>query len=141
VDAKGRTSLPAKFRDVLGQRYDGCTTLMVTVSPDGSPCLRAYPLPEWNAIEEKLAAASTFDPRVMELVRAFVGGADDVEMDKLGRLLIPQSMREHAGLTKNVSFVGALQHFEIWDTDRFREHRQKLFADKTLATSLMELRV
>lgn len=141
VDAKGRTSLPAKFREVLAEKYGAEQRLMITVSPDGAPCLRAYPVQEWAAIEEKLASASSFDPRVMELVRAFVGGANEVEVDKLGRVLVPQSMREHAGLVKNVAFVGALQHFEIWDSERFRGHRDRLFADRSLATALMELRV
>lgn len=126
IDAKGRTSLPAKFREVLNAKYGGeAQTIVVTPSPFDA-CLRAYPLTEWAALEEKLAArGSAFDPNVASLLRLFVGGAQETQVDKLGRLLLAPTLREHAQLTKEVSFVGSLKFVEIWETERFRAWKRE----------------
>lgn len=140
LDPKGRTSLPAKFRDVLAGKYAGEGTLMITGSPDNSPCLRAYPMQEWRALEDKLADQDEFDPRFNVLLRMFVGRAHDLETDKLGRLLIPQGLRESVGLTKDVAFVGKLKHFEIWDAETFRAYTEKQMAEGGLPQAIRELK-
>lgn len=126
IDAKGRTSLPAKFREVLGSKYagEGENTLVVTPSPVDA-CLRAYPMQEWTMVEETLAAKGNFDPRINSLLRLFVGGAHETQVDRLGRMLLPASLREHGGLTKDVAFVGSLKFIEIWDTERFRSWKEQ----------------
>jgi MraZ protein len=139
VDAKGRTALPAKFREVMQGKYGGEGTLILAPSADGSPCLRAYPLQEWRATEEKLAAMDEFDPRVDELIRLYVGPSQEVETDKLGRLLVPQALREQIGIAKDVTFVGKLKHFEVWDAETFRNYVNKQRAEGTLPRGLKEL--
>ncbi|WP_373044170.1 division/cell wall cluster transcriptional repressor MraZ [Vulgatibacter sp.] len=139
VDAKGRTALPAKFREVMQGKYEGESTLMLAPSADGAPCLRAFPMQEWRATEEKLADMDPFDPRVDELIRLYVGPAQDVETDKLGRLLVPQPLREGIGITKDILFVGKLKHFEIWDAETFRSYMDKRRSEGTLTRTLKEL--
>lgn len=141
VDAKGRTALPAKFREVIQGKYGGEGALMLAPSTDGAPCLRAYPMQEWRGTEEKLAAMDDFDPRVDELIRLFVGPALDVEMDKLGRVLIPQSLREELAIAKDLTFVGKLKHFEIWDAETYRAYTTKQRSEGTLSRALKELSV
>ena len=141
IDGKGRTSLPARFREVLGAKYGGEQhNLVVTVSPI-DPCLRAYPMQEWTAVEDALATKGNFDPRVSALLRLFVGGAHETQVDRLGRMLVAPSLREHAGLAKEVSFVGSLRFVEIWDTDRFRgwKREQSELGREALARALGDL--
>ncbi len=122
VDAKGRTALPAKFREVMQGKYGGEGTLILIPAADGVPCLRAYPLKEWQVTEERLAAMDEFDPKVQELLRFYGGNAHDVETDKLGRLLVPQGLREKFGISKDITFVGKLKHVELWDAETLRNH-------------------
>lgn len=147
LDAKGRTALPARFREVLQGKYGGEHTLVLAPPTDGSPCLRAYPLQEWRATEDKLAEMDDFDPRVDELIRLFVGPAVEIELDKLGRVLVPQALRENIGIgrssepqTPDVTFVGKLKHFEIWDARTFRDYSAKKAREGSLSSALGELK-
>ncbi len=114
IDAKGRLSIPAKFREVLGGEYD--SRLIVTTN-DG--CLVAYPYKEWLVLEEKLASLPRMKNKTMNVLRHFYSGATDFTIDKLGRILVPQALREYAGLNKDVVLIGLMQQFEIWDKDAF----------------------
>ena|SRR5882724_4120898 len=107
VDAKGRLSIPAKFRDVLA-RYEGRELVVV---PDGE-CLEVYPLPEWERMEGKLREQSRFNSEIREISRLYVSRAKDVAMDGAGRILIAPDTRKDAGLDK----------FEVWDRARFEEY-------------------
>jgi len=119
VDAKGRTSLPARFREVLAAR--GETRIVVTTALDA--CLDAYPMREWEAFEEALAQKPQFDDRLKHLRRHYVGGAIECDIDKLGRLLLPSELREWAGLDRSLLWVGVGKRIELWDPARFRaEH-------------------
>lgn len=111
VDAKGRTSLPARFRDVLAAQ--GESRIVVTLSLDG--CLAAYPLREWEAFEQKLINLPSLDEDMTELKRMLVGNAVECDIDKLGRMLLPTALREEAGITRNVLWVGMISYIEIWD--------------------------
>jgi MraZ protein len=122
IDAKGRTSLPVKFRELLATRWSAGDAPLVMVTRDPlSPCLRLYPMPEWTPVEERLAQKSTFDPRVNALRRVFIGGAQETQVDKLGRMLIAPNLRDFAGLTGKVSFVGSSTYIEIWNQQRLDE--------------------
>ncbi|MBK7772890.1 MAG: division/cell wall cluster transcriptional repressor MraZ [Sandaracinaceae bacterium] len=85
IDAKGRTSFPAAFREVLNTKGDA--RLVVTTGLEA--CLVAYPMSEWLAFEERLAQLPQFDRSVAMLRRIYVSGAVECEVDKVGRLLIP----------------------------------------------------
>jgi len=120
VDAKGRVSIPARFREVLG-RYEGGDLVMV---PDGE-CLEVYPLAEWERMEAKLREQSRFNSEVREISRLYVSRAKDVTLDAAGRMLIAPDARKDAALDKNVLIVGGgLDKFEVWDRARFEEYER-----------------
>src|SRR3989441_5863817 len=117
IDPKGRLSIPAKFRDALRNDYDG----RLVVVPN-EVCLEVHPLEEWERIEEKLREKSLFDPDVRKLGRLYISRAKDTALDRAGRILIPQDVREQGGLTRDVTLVGGgRRHFEVWDRARFEE--------------------
>jgi MraZ protein len=125
IDGKGRTSVPSRFRDVLGDQ--GESKLVVTTGLD--PCLVAYPMAEWLAFEERLAQLPRFDPSVAMIRRIYVSGAVEVEMDKLGRVLIPANLRGYAGLERNALWAGMGKHLELWSKERFDELRASVLDD------------
>jgi MraZ protein len=115
IDAKGRTSLPARFREVLAQH--GETHIVVTTGFDR--CLDAYALSEWEAFEAKLAQQPQFDDKLKPLRRHYVGNAIECELDKLGRLLLPSELRERASMENREFFVGVGRRLEIWNPPLF----------------------
>jgi len=111
IDAKGRTSLPARYRDALSAA--GERRIVVTSALD--PCLVAYAMPEWTAFEERLAKLPQFDRAVQKLKRIYVSGAVECEVDDSGRILVPPTLRDHASLTKDVLWAGSGKYAELWD--------------------------
>lgn len=127
LDPKGRVSLPSKFREILTTNYD--ERLIVT---NFDNCLWAYPVAEWNAIEDKVANLPQFKPEVKALQRVFISAATECQLDKQGRILLPQTLRDYAGLTKEVVTVGMISRIEIWSADRWNnvfDQSQKDIAD------------
>jgi MraZ protein len=117
IDPKGRVSIPARFREALGDGYVG---RMVVVPNEH--CLEVHPLEEWQRIEAKVREQSIFHPDVRKISRLYISRARDVDLDAQGRILIPPEARAEAGLAKEVTLVGGgLMHFEIWDRRRFDE--------------------
>lgn len=119
LDAKGRVSFPAKLRDDLGDRF------FITRGLDN--CLFVYSEEEWAGLEEKIRALPMSKGRGLQ--RFFFAGAVDVEPDKQGRVLIPDYLREFAGLAKDVMIIGASTRAEIWDLDRYRAQSEELTSD------------
>ena len=117
IDAKGRTSLPARYRDVLSSI--GERRVIVTSALD--PCLVAYTAPEWTAFEERLAKLPQFDRAVQKLKRIYVSGAVECEVDDSGRILIPQTLRDHAKLQKDVLWAGNGKYAELWDAEQWKK--------------------
>ncbi|MEM1417987.1 MAG: division/cell wall cluster transcriptional repressor MraZ [Myxococcota bacterium] len=140
VDKKGRTSLPARFRETLAEG-DAPVRLVLTNGLD--PCVVAYPEAEWLAFEERLAALPQFDPKVMALRRYYVSAAVEVVADKLGRILIPAPLRKHAGLERGALWAGMGRNVELWSTERFEAEQAKVLEDATqrlaMAQHLAEL--
>jgi len=118
IDAKGRTSLPARYRDALNAV--GERRIVLTSALD--PCLVAYTMPEWTAFEEKLAKLPQFDRAVQKLKRLYVSGAVECDIDDSGRILVPPTLRDHASLTKDVVWAGIGKSAELWDKDTWRSH-------------------
>jgi MraZ protein len=110
IDAKGRTSFPAKLKDTLVGAYD--ERLILTTALD--PCLHAYPVREWEALETALAKRNPMEPGVKTLMRLYVAQAQEVSIDKLGRLLIPPALRQHASLEKDCIWAGMVRVIELW---------------------------
>lgn len=124
LDAKGRVSIPAKFRELLTEKYDD--RLILT---NFDRCLVAYPYEEWRVLEEKVSSLSMVKKEVKSFQRFFISGAVECPIDKLGRILVPPSLRDYAKLEKNVIFAGMLQKFEIWSEDRWNEEIQRTEAN------------
>jgi MraZ protein len=118
IDAKGRTSLPARYRDALAA--EGERRIVLTSSLD--PCLVAYTMREWTAFEERLAKLPQFDRAVQKLKRIYVSGAIECEVDDSGRILVPPTLREHAGLVKDVLWAGSGKYAELWDRLAWKSH-------------------
>ncbi len=120
IDAKGRISIPVKFRDVLTEKYDD--RVMIT---NFDRCLVAYPFEEWRAIEDKVSSLSMVKKEVKLFQRFFISGAVECEIDKLGRILIPPTLRTYAQFDRNVVFVGLVKKFEIWSRERWLEELKR----------------
>ena len=111
MDVKGRMSFPQKLRDEIGDRF------IVTKGIDG--CLFVYSLENFEAICEKLRSIPMIRGRAIQ--RNIMSWAIEVEADKQGRILIPQNLREQAGLVKDIIVSGVFDRCEIWDKQRFDE--------------------
>ena len=113
VDVKGRLIVPAKFRELLGEHF------VVTKGMDG--CLWLFDEAGWNMLEGKIQALPVTNAKARQLSRFFLASAVDCEIDKQGRILIPQPLRTFAGLDKDATFVGVGGHIEIWDQAKWEE--------------------
>lgn len=109
IDGKGRLSIPSRFRDTLAERYD--SRLVVTTYDN---CLIAYPLAEWLKLEEKISTLPEFKKDTRAFLRFFYSSASDCAIDRLGRILLPPTLRDYAKLEKEVVLIGAFRHMEIW---------------------------
>ena len=111
IDAKGRLIVPSKFREALGD------TFVVTKGLDG--CLFVYDNEEWQAFEEKLRSLPITNKEARQFARFFLAGAAEVEVDKQGRILVPNILREFAQISKDVVLIGVASRIEIWSKERF----------------------
>jgi MraZ protein len=134
IDAKGRTSFPAKLRETLVGSYD--ERLILTTALD--PCLHAYPVREWEALETALARRNPMEPGVKSLLRLYVASAQEVQVDKLGRVLVPPNLRAHAHLEKDVVWAGMVKVIELWSKDGWRQAQEEA---RTVADSADVMRV
>jgi MraZ protein len=114
VDTKGRLIIPTRFRDELGDEFK------VTRGLDG--CLFVFPIGEWQAFEEKLRALPLTQSNARRFTRFFVAGAQTCELDRQGRVLLPATLREFAGLEKDVVVTGMINRVEIWDKARWSQY-------------------
>ena len=114
LDAKGRLSVPTRFRELLAQR--GEEVLIVT---NFDNCLAGFPADEWLLLEEKIRGLSMLQKDVRAFERYFFSGAQECPVDRQGRILIPPSLREVAGLEKDVVLLGVANRIEIWSKARW----------------------
>ena len=130
IDAKGRLIVPAKFREILGDNF------IVTKGLDG--CLFVYPNDEWTRFEEKLKSLPLTNKNARQFTRFFLAGAAACEVDKLGRILLPQVLREFASLEKDVVLVGVASRIEIWSRERWDESMNTYDGDMDEVAENME---
>jgi MraZ protein len=122
IDPKGRLSIPARFREAMGQYGEQAGHLIVVPNEHA---LEVHPLDEWQRIEEKLNAQPMFTPEVRQLSRLYMSRAMEVTLDGAGRILLPPDTRKQAGLEKDVTLVGGGRRmFEVWDRSRFDEYER-----------------
>ncbi len=121
IDSKGRMSFPQRFRDVIGDRF------ILTRGADRR--LVAYSEEKWNQLMLKISAMK--EGREKEILKQiYIKGAIPVEADKLGRILVPQALREYAALMKDVYVVGAMDTAEIWDKSLYESFTQSIAPDE-----------
>ncbi len=114
LDAKGRLIMPAKLRESIGENF------VVTKGLDG--CLFAFSTSEWANFEEKLKSLPLSNRNSREFTRFFLSGASECEIDKQGRFLIPNNLRESASLTKDVIIIGVGTRIELWDKEKWNSY-------------------
>ena len=113
LDEKNRLTLPSKLRGAFG---DG---VVVTRGLDG--CLLAWPVAAWADMAERLTSVDQFSADGRKIRRHFFAGASQGELDKQGRLVIPATLLEAAGITREVTVAGVSDYLEIWDRAAWRQ--------------------
>lgn len=120
LDDRGRLVMPPKFRGPMGERF------IATRGLDG--CVLLYPLLEWQRVEARLGAEPLEKRR---LVRYLLGSAVECELDRQGRFLLPQPLREHAGISRDAVLVGLVNKVEVWSKERWRAYLQSTAEDES----------
>ncbi len=131
LDEKGRVAVPARLREDLGEKF------VITRGLDR--CLFAYPLAEWSRIEEKLKTLPFTKSDARAFTRMFFSGAIEVEIDKQGRVLIPQHLRSYARVEKEVRIIGVSNRVEVWGEVVWTEYIHKAgLAYEQIAETLVD---
>ena len=117
IDHKKRLSIPSKFRKSLGKKA------IITRGLDN--CLVVYSINEWQKVTKKLESLPSNKIDARGFSRIILSGAVDVNLDKLGRILIPDYLKKYAGLKKEIMVIGLSNKIEIWDEKNWKDYRQK----------------
>ena len=131
IDNKNRMIIPSKFREELGARF------VITKGLDG--CLYAYTMEEWKIMEDKLKKLPLTSKDARAFVRFFFSGANEVEPDKQGRVLIPQNLLEYAAIEKEIVSIGVSTRIEIWSKARWDEYNNSDINFDEIAEKMSEL--
>ncbi len=132
IDDKGRLAIPAKFR----AKIEGGA--IITRGLD--KCLFVFTMREWEKLAEKLVALPLAQANSRAFSRLMLSGAADVELDSQGRILIPEPLREYAGLSKNSVVAGVYNRMEVWDAEVWNEYKKKTeSSSEEIAEKLGEL--
>ena len=123
MDNKGRISIPVRYREILQERQD---RQLILTNWDGY--ILAFPHSEWVKVEAKLGEMALLRKDYRAFQRFFLSGVEECPLDRQGRILIPQNLREYAKLDREVAIVGVVRNFEIWDRERYEAHRKQLEA-------------
>ena len=136
VDAKSRLAIPAKMRAVLNPEAKNT----FTITRGFEQCIFLYPLDRWEAIESELNALNSYSRAARNFVRNVLMWADEVQLDAQGRIGLPKVLAEMAGVTDRALVIGALDHIEIWNPERFQSYLNEQEDDyETLAERVMGL--
>ncbi len=131
LDSKGRLIMPAKLRETIGEKF------VVTKGLDG--CLFAFSITEWQNFEEKLKSLPLSNRNSREFSRFFLSGATECEIDKQGRFLIPNNLRESANLQKEVVIIGVGTRIEIWDKEKWDSYNNENISVEDIAENMTML--
>jgi MraZ protein len=118
LDSKKRVAIPAKLRKEIGE------TAILTRGLNN--CLFLYPMEQWQKLTEKLSGLSTGQGDTRGFLRLLFSGAAEVEFDGLGRMLIPEYLKNYAGLRQRATIVGAYERLEIWDEERWTNYKAEV---------------
>ena len=117
IDEKKRLAIPAKFRQLLGKKA------VITRGLDN--CLFLYPIKEWNDLAKKLSKLPLSQADARGFARLMLIGAMDVNLDNLGRILVPDYLKKYASLRKKVVIAGVYNRIEVWDEKNWAEYKKK----------------
>ncbi|MFA6184045.1 MAG: division/cell wall cluster transcriptional repressor MraZ [Parcubacteria group bacterium] len=117
IDPKKRVAMPAKCRVELGKK--------VVITRGMDKCLFIYPMKTWEKLAEKLGSLPVGESGTRSFIRLMLAGALDVELDKQGRILIPDYLKEYAGLKKDVTVAGLFDRLEVWDKSKWNNYKTK----------------
>ena len=134
IDAKGRFLLPGGLKK---QMPEGTSTIVI--SRGFEKCLLLYPLKAWEAIEEKIKKLNDFNPKVNQFRTLFIGGASYVDLDTAGRILLPPSLKNYAGLGKDITLASDIDKIKIWDSGKYKKLFEEISTDAfaNLASEVM----
>ena len=118
MDSKGRMVLPARFREELGNQ------VVATIGIDR--CVALYSLPNWHRLLEKLQNLPMSKGRTRDFLRVLLASATEMDFDSMGRILLPQLLRQHGGIKQEVAVIGVGDHLEIWDSSNWTVHRGEI---------------
>jgi MraZ protein len=156
IDDKGRLSIPAKFREILASHNEpgkrriedhyGAERTRVGKMP-GSPdlkliltnldnCVAAYPEKEWEELQGRIERSGVSKKEAKNFLRFFYSGASECPIDRLGRILIPQSLRNYGAIKKNVVIVGMNKKIEIWAEGAWAELVKRATSDMEKMTDI-----
>lgn len=132
LDAKGRLIMPAKLRTDMGEKF------IITKGLDG--CLFVFSQNEWSNFESKLKELPLTNKNARDFVRFFLSGATECEIDKQGRFLLVNTLREYAEITKEVIIIGVGTRLEIWNKEKWKKYNsnENISAD-TIAENMTML--
>jgi MraZ protein len=116
IDNKKRLALPVKFRGELGDK--------VIITRGIENCLVVYTEKEWQIVAEKLSNLPISQIEARSFARIILSGAMEVSLDKLGRILIPDYLKNYSNLKKNVTICGLSTRLEIWDSEKWEDYRK-----------------
>lgn len=117
IDPKKRVAMPSKCRVELGKK--------VVITRGMDKCLFIYPMKTWEKLAEKLGSLPVGESGTRSFIRLMLAGAVDVDLDKQGRVLIPDYLKEYAGLKKDVTVAGLFDRLEIWDKSKWNIYKNK----------------
>ncbi|MGI9175326.1 MAG: division/cell wall cluster transcriptional repressor MraZ [Rhodothermales bacterium] len=134
VDSKGRVAIPAKMRSALNPEAKNTFTM----TRGFEKCVFLYPQDRWTEMEDEFATLSPFNREARAFVRNIVRWAEEVVLDKQGRVSLSKPLQEFAELSERALIIGALDHIEIWDPDAFDNYLNDQSEDyETLAERVM----
>ena len=132
LDAKGRITVPSRFREQLGEKF------VATKGLDN--CIFLYPMEEWKTIEEKLRSLPFTRADVRSFARFFFSGASEMEIDRQGRTLIPVNLREYASIDKDLIIIGVGSRIEIWSATNWGKYTLEAESSyEEIAESMVDL--
>jgi MraZ protein len=139
VDTKGRFLLPSGFKKQLPEGE----SILFVLNRGFEKCLTLYPIQSWNPLFEQISNLNDFDPKVREFRRYFLNGATQIELDSAGRLLLPKSLAEYAGLGKDIVLASAMNKIEIWDKKIYQQFFDSITPDdfSNLANEVMNKKI
>jgi MraZ protein len=135
LDVKGRFLLPAGVKRQLPESEN----MRFVINRGFEKCLSLYPLQSWQPLYDQISELNDFDPKVREFRRYFLNGAIEVEPDSAGRILIPQNLKDYAGLGKDIVLAAAVNKIEIWDKEKYLKFFESYSPEdfSTLAQTVM----